>query len=105
MTLLEATKTMLRLMTNDEAIENEIRLLIVSAIADLTETAGINVGGITSPDVDILEDGESASHNALVINAVYTYVKMNFGEPDDPARLERSYDIQKRQLLTVSRGL
>ena len=37
---------------------------------------------------------------ALVSQAVITYCRLNFGQPDDYDRLKRSYDEQKAQLRT-----
>ena len=34
----------------------------------------------------------------LVLRAVITYCKLNFGQPDDYDRLKKSYDEQKAQL-------
>lgn len=100
MTLLDYVKTALRLMTDDGNIINEISGLIYAGISDLQDTAGVNVYGVKSPEVAI--DGDSRM--MLVAQAIATYVKKNFGQPDDVERLERSYDMQKAQLKTASRG-
>ena len=38
----------------------------------------------------------------VIIQAVITYCKMNFGLPEDYDRLKRSYDEQKAQLGTAT---
>ena len=77
-------KIKLRLRITTDAFDTEITDLINSALADL------GIAGV---------DGENAViGNALVLNAVSTYVKMMFGEPDEYDRLKKSYDEQKAQL-------
>ena len=73
--LLAAAKLALRISTN--AFDNEITALLTAALLDL------NIAGVltTTPD-------------ALVKQAAITYVKMNFGQPDDYDRLKKSYDEQ-----------
>ena len=36
--------------------------------------------------------------DALVLRAVVTYCRLNFGQPDDYDRLKASYDEQKAQM-------
>ena len=100
MTLFDYVKTALRLMTDDINVANEINGLIYAGISDLEDTAGVNVCCVKSPEVVV--DGDSRM--MLIAQAIATYVKKNFGQPDDVERLERSYDMQKAQLKTVSRG-
>ena len=40
--------------------------------------------------------------NVLVQQACITYVRMNFGQPDEYDRFKRSYDEQKAQLVTCT---
>lgn len=80
---------------------DQIRSLILSGIADLSLTAGVDVGGVTSPDVHIDEDN---LQDVLVATAVKTYVQLHFGEPDDPVRLQGAYDAQKAMLKTAFRS-
>lgn len=97
-TLFDMTKTALQLMTDDAAIAAEINMLILSGIADLVNTSGVDVGGITSPDVNV---GNLSMQETLVAWAVVTYVRCNFGQPDEYDRLKRSYDEQKAMLRTA----
>jgi hypothetical protein len=63
-------------------------------IIDLLNTALLDMGvaGVVIPaDVD-----------ALVKHAAITYVRLNFGQPEDYERLKASYDEQKAQLATCT---
>lgn len=75
-----AAKTALRISTN--AFDSEIEDLIQAAKADL---------GLAGVSNDCTDD-------PLVRRAVLTYVKANFGQPDDYDRLKASYDEQKAQM-------
>lgn len=80
--MLEAVKLALRISTS--AFDDEITGLIKAAEADL------EVAGVTT----VKED------DPLIVRAVTTYCKANFGEPDQYDRLKASYDEQKAQLAT-----
>ena len=82
MTMLEQIKMALRITTN--AYDAELNNLIAAAAIDLGIT-GVN------------EERESVN-NPIIIRAVSTYCKMNFGTVDDYDRLKASYDEQKAQL-------
>ena len=56
--------------------------MIIAALLDL------GVAGVTIP----------SEIDALVDQAITTYVMMNFGQPDEYDRLKASYDEQKAQL-------
>lgn len=73
-------KRALRLMT--DAFDDDITDLVGAALADL------GIAGIVDPETT----------DPLVIRAVETYCKLNFGEPEEAARLKASYDEQKAQL-------
>lgn len=64
------------------AFDEEINDLIAAAKRDL-KIAGVNS--------DLEED-------PLIIRAIITYCKINFGAPSDFERLKMSYDEQKAQL-------
>lgn len=81
--MLEAVKLALRIVTN--AYDDELQALIMAALADL---------GIVLNDPD--------ESDALITQAIKTYVRMNFGSPSDYDRLKRSYDEQKAQLASAS---
>ncbi len=80
MTILQAVKMALRIVTED--FDNELNDLISAALIDM------KLAGISNQDTD----------DPLVRRAVVTYCRLNFGEPDDYDRLKRSYDEQKAQM-------
>lgn len=83
-TLIAAAEKALRIVTT--SFENEIGSLLDAALLDM------GVAGVTVPtEID-----------ALVQQAAITYVKMNFGQPDEYERLKRSYDEQKAQLASCT---
>lgn len=65
-----------------------------SEITDLIEAAKLDLGvaGVQLP----------SELNTLVGQAVITFCKMNFGDPDNYDRLKRSYDEQKAQMVTCT---
>ena len=79
-TIIAKVKLSLRIVTNE--FDNEIADLIDACLLDL------GIAGVT----------EDSTTDYLVIRAVTTYCKMNFGEPDDYDRLKASYDEQKAQM-------
>ena len=78
--MLEKGKLALRITTT--AFDEEISDLIAAAMADL------RIAGIVS-----LEETDP-----LIIRAVTTYCRANFGSPDEYDRLKGAYDEQKAQL-------
>lgn len=81
MTMLHETKIALRITT--DAYDSEINSLIEAGHSDLA------LCGIV-PDCS----------NALVKRAIITYVRCNFGTPEDYDSIKASYDEQKKQLQT-----
>lgn len=82
--MLAKVKLALRIVTN--AFDSELNDLIAAAQLDL------GVAGVVLP----------AELDVLVGQAIITYVKMHFGQPDDYDRLKASYDEQKAQLVTCT---
>ena len=78
--ILCAVRLALRVTTN--AFDNEILGLINASLYDL-ERAGV-----------VNED----TSDPLVRQAVITYCRLHFGQPDDYDRLKKSYDEQKAQM-------
>lgn len=83
--MLQKVKLALRITT--DAFNSELEDLIESAKLDL------GIAGVTV---------SCESVDAVVGQAVVTYVKMHFGQPDDYDRLKASYDEQKAQLVTCT---
>lgn len=79
-TTLAAVKLALRVTTN--AFDSEINGLIDAALLDM------GIAGVTN----------DSTSDALIMRAVVTYCRLNFGQPDDYDRLKASYDEQKAQL-------
>ena len=82
--LMAKAKLALRITTN--AFDDQVEDLIASAQADL------GIAGVIVPN----------EFDALVSQAIVTYCRMHFGQPDDYDRLKRSYDEQKAQLVTAT---
>ena len=78
--MLEMVRNALRISTF--AFDEELKMLINAAQIDL------GIAGVTLP----------SELDSVCTMAIITYVKMNFGEPDEYDRLKRSYDEQKAQL-------
>ena len=79
-----AVKTALRISTN--AYDSEITDLVKAAVDDM------GLAGITN----------DSQTDSLVLRAIVTYCRLNFGQPDDYDRLKASYDEQKAQLSMCS---
>ena len=82
--MLEKVKLALRITTN--AFDSELNDLISAAYADL------GIAGVVNTE----------SETPLIIRAVTTYCRCNFGQPDEYDRLKASYDEQKAQLSMSS---
>lgn len=78
--MIERVKLALRITTY--AFDQEIADLIDAALRDL------GIAGVTNDDIT----------DPLIIRAIVTYCKCNFGQPDDYDRLKASYDEQKAQM-------
>lgn len=90
MALLDKVKTACRVTST--AYDDELTDLILAAFADMK---------ITDIMPSVLTD---TNPDPLVVRAVVTYCRMNFGYVDEMAynRLKDSYDEQKSQLLMSS---
>nr|DAE51432.1 MAG TPA: head to tail adaptor [Caudoviricetes sp.] len=82
--MLEKVKLALRIVTT--AFDSELKDLIEAALADL------GLAGVTNTSTD----------DPLIIRAVITYCRANFGDSDEYSRLKASYDEQKAQLKTAT---
>ena len=88
-TVLGKVKTALRLTSDDEDLEDELLDLIQECISDLIPA------DVDETNIDLTDP--------LILKAVKTYCKLNFGQPDDYDRLKASYDELKKQLGMDSR--
>jgi hypothetical protein len=82
--MLEKVRLALRITTT--AFDSELSDLINAAYADL------GIAGVVNTE----------STDPIIIRAVTTYCRMNFGEVSDYDRLKASYDEQKAQLSMSS---
>lgn len=76
-----------------DAVKMALRVSVDSyddEILDLIDAAKLDMGlaGVDNDDVT----------DALVLRAIVTYCRLNFGQPDDYDRLKASYDEQKAQM-------
>ena len=78
--LLASVKMAMRITT--DAFDSEIGNLIDAAVLD------IGLAGVTN----------TTTTDPLILRAVETYCRLNFGSPDEYDRLKASYDEQKAQL-------
>ena len=76
------TKVKMALRISTDAFDDEINDLIDACLLDL------GIAGVSETDTT----------DALLIRAICTYCKANFGAPDEYDRLKASYDEQKAQL-------
>ncbi len=81
---LEKIKLSMRIITG--LFDGELSDLIDAAMLDL------GIAGVSN----------TALTDALVLRAVTTYCRLNFGQPDDYDKLKASYDEQKAQLRTAT---
>lgn len=97
--MLTETKRALRITAT--AYDAEIARLIQAGAADLA-LVGIPVSGVTFTYVDGAVIDSCTIDDYRIINAIITYVRVNFGTPSDYDRLKASYDEQKAQLMGSS---
>ena len=102
--MLKECKQALRITTN--AYDGELASLMKAGAADL-KAAGVIIPGTVSFTTAVTTAGESVTDNSrltdeLVRRAIFTYVRMHFGSPNDYERLKESYNTQKVQLMHAS---
>lgn len=93
MTVLQKVKMALRITTDD--FNDEITDLINASLLDL------KCAGITADSLITTNTQGDQQYNDLMLRAVLTYCKMNFGDLarlEDYDRLKASYDEQKAQM-------
>lgn len=81
-------KIKLALRVTTALFDSQLTDLINAALLDL------NIGGANGPGVVVSDP--------LVLQAVITYCRLHFGEPDDADRIKKAYDEQKAQLATAT---
>ena len=99
--MLNEAKKALRMTT--DAYDGEIARLLMAGALDL-ETVGVILPGSVSfvfGENDAVTD-QSTLTDPLVMRAILTYVRKNFGSPNDYRQVSESYDMQKNQLMHAS---
>ena len=95
--MLNECKLALRIVT--DAYDAELCSLMKAAVQDL-RIAGVRIPGTLSFTVTTSGISDTSSlKDELVRRAIFTYVRMHFGSPDDYERVKESYNIQKTQLM------
>lgn len=90
--LLAKAKKALRISESNTDFDDEIKDILNAGYLDLSKTAGIKMD-------NFCVDGE---FDPLLLRAILTYMRFQFGEPSDFERLEKSYWIQKAQLQSCT---
>ena len=91
--MLNKCKTALRIKTT--AYDAEILDLIIAGIKDVQVTGAEFQWTVQKTDGIVTN---VTIKDPLASRAVVTYVRVNFGSPDDYDRLKKSYDEQKAQM-------
>ena len=103
-------EAMLALRVTDMEYAPDIKRLLVAGKRDL-EIAGVTITGVI--DITITEDEQTGAITAtdnstitddLVITAILTYAgaRGNYAGAEEKARLEASYDLQRKQLANAT---
>ena len=101
-------EAMRRVNATDMEYAQEVADLLDAAYLDLT-TAGVVIEGVVDITITESEDqttdettwtvqDDSTISDKLVLQAMMTYVRMNFRSPADYDRLAASYDLQLKKL-------
>ena len=103
-------EAMLNMRVTDMEYAPDIRRLLIAGKRDL-EIAGVIISGVI--DITITEDEQTGAITAtdnstitddLVITAILTYAaaRGNYAGAEEKARLEASYDLQRKQLANAT---
>lgn len=98
--MLKETKLALRVTAS--AYDSELASLIQAGAKDLQLAGVIIKGRIAFDEVDGVVKDLSTVNDALIVRAIVTYVRCNFGTPVDYDRMKASYDEQKAQLMMAT---
>lgn len=98
--MLNECRQALRITT--EAYDGELCSLMDAGAKDLTIAGVVLPGTVAFAATNKGFQDNSTLTDALVMRAIFTYVRMNFGSPDDYEQLRASYGIQKTQLMHAS---
>jgi hypothetical protein len=82
--------------------EPELCSLMDAAAKDLTIAGVVLPGTVSFAQTENGMVDNSTLTDALVMRAIFTYVRAHFGSPPDYDRLVEAYDTQKVQLMHAS---
>ena len=103
-------EAMLAMRVTDMEYAPDIKRLLIAGKRDL-EIAGVTIAGVI--DISITEDKQTGAITAtdnstitddLVVTAIITYAgaRGNYAGAEERAKLEASYDLQRRQLANAT---
>jgi len=95
--MLSECRKALRITTT--AYDGELCSLMDAGARDLTIAGVVLPGTVSFEQTNKGMTDNSTLTDALVMRAIFTYVRLNFGSPDDYERLRESYSVQKTQLM------
>lgn len=98
--MLSECRKALRLTT--DAYDGELASLMDAGARDLTVAGVVLPGTVSFAATENGIQDNSTLTDALAIRAIITYVRLNFGSPDDYDRLRESYNAQKVTLMHAS---
>lgn len=81
-------------------LRTTLRITVTDYDAELLALADAALQDLAMAGITGTEDLNSL--DAVTAQAVRTYVRMHFGQPADYERLERSYSVQKAQLMSAT---
>jgi hypothetical protein len=96
-TMLKECKLALRITAT--AYDGELCSLMDAAAHDLTIAGVVLPGTVAFTMTNQGITDTSTLTDALCQRAIFTYVRMHFGSPNDYDRLKESYNVQKTQLM------
>jgi len=82
--------------------DGELCSLMDAGAKDLTIAGVVLPGTVAFQNTNQGIVDSSTLTDALCMRAIFTYVRMNFGSPDDYERLQEAYHTQKVQLMHAS---
>jgi len=86
----------------DEALNKvKLALRITTALFD-TQLTDLMSAALLDLGIAGADGSGVVISDPLVLQAVITYCRLNFGEPEDWERIKKAYDEQKAQLATAT---
>ena len=89
----------LAMQITDTDYDPELCMLMDAGARDLQLAGVVLPGTVSFAATNQGMQDNSTLTDALVMRAIFTYVRMNFGSPADYDRLAASYSLQREQLM------